>query len=226
MRNNIVKRYKSKKTETEQKLESNPSKSSEKKEEEKNIDKTDNKEISDFNEKVENQIKKNKNEENNEYNNDEINDNDKENKNLENEKEKELEIKPKKLNKYQQREERPIKPLTNINFLENENPFGLKRESSENISESQDLNSNLVNKKNTIEKRIINSTRAINRAIITYNQKGKDKKQNISGIEKEETIKTQEKPDLSHEELPVSNKYIEYDNRPCGGGAKIMHYMT
>ena len=220
MRNNIVKRYKSKKTETEQKLESNPSKSSEEKEEEKNIDKTDNKEISDFNEKVENQIKKNKNEENNEYNNDEINDNDKENKNLENEKEKELEIKPKKLNKYQQREERPIKPLTNINFLENENPFGLKRESSENISESQDLNSNLVNKKNTIEKRIINSTRAINRAIITYNQKGKDKKQNISEIEKEETIKTQEKTDLSHEELPVSNKYIEYDNRPCGGGAK------
>ena len=74
-----------------------------------------------------------------------------------------------------------------------------------------------------MKKKIISSTRAINRAIINYNQKGKNKKQNISEIEKEETIKTQEKTDLSHEEAPISNKYIDYDNRPCGGGSKNIY---
>ena len=29
-------------------------------------------------------------------------------------------------------------------------------------------------------------------------------------------VKTQEKTDLSHDELPLSNKYLEYDNRPVG----------
>ena len=208
IRSNIVKRYKSKKSESE-KLSSQQSKSFDNKEDENNN--KEEKEISNFNENEENINKKEKDD----------NEEKKEGKDLEKENKQENEKEnKKKLNKYQQREERPIKPLTNINFLENENPFGLRRESSENISENQNLNLEPNNKKNTIEKRIISSTRAINRAMITYNQKGKNKKQNISEIEKEETIKTQEKTDLSHEEIPVSNKYIEYDNRPCGGGSK------
>ena len=210
VRSNIVKRYKAKKLENEQKLSSNQSQSKS----------YENKEDNNKSEKEENEIHKEETQENNKENSKEnIIENSKDN-SKENEKdlEKENENKPKKLNKYQQREERPIKPLTNVNFLENENPFGLKRESSDNISENQNLNLEPPGKKNTIEKRIISSTRAINRAIITYNKKGKNKKQNISEIEKEETtIKTQEKTDLSHEDIPVSNKYIEYDNRPCGG---------
>ena len=204
IRSNIVKRYKSKKSEGE-KLSSQQSKSFDNKEDDNNNNKEE-KEISNFNENEENINYKET------YNNEEKN----EEKNIEEYKKE----KKKKLNKYEQREERPIKPLTNINFLENENPFGLRRESSENISENQNLNLEPNNKKNSIEKRIISSTRAINRAMITYNQKEKCKKQNISEIEKEETIKTQEKTDLSHEEIPISNKYIEYDNRPCGGGSK------
>ena len=74
-----------------------------------------------------------------------------------------------------------------------------------------------IEKKNSIEKRYISSSRAINRTKITS---AKNKKQNISEIEKEETIKTQEKTDLSLNEAPLSNKYVEYDNRPCGGGSK------
>ena len=204
VRNNIVQRYKSKKSEGEPKLATKKSKSFEDIE----IKNNNEKEIDDYNDEEDNL---NKRSENKERNNSMDN-------NMVLEKEIINEKKPKKLNKYQQREERPIKPLKNINFLENENPFGLKRESSENISE---INENLsLNPKKPIEKRIINSTRAINRAMISYNQKGKNNKQNTSEMEKEETIKTQEKTDLSHEELPVSNKYIEYDNRPCGGGAK------
>lgn len=43
----------------------------------------------------------------------------------------------------------------------------------------------------------------------------------MSEIEKEETSKTQEKTDLSHDEPQISNKYIDYDNRPCGGGNNL-----
>ena len=206
IRSNIAKRYKSKKGEEF----NNQSKSQENKEkDEENNNKDENeKEITDFNEKEENQNEK-----------------EKEGKEEENNK-KDLEIeneiinKPKKLNKYQQREERPIKPLTNNNFMESENPFGLKRESSENISENQNLNLELNNKNKSMEKRILSSSRAINRGFVNDNRKGKNKKKNISETEKEETIKTQEKTDLSHEDPLVSNKYIEYDNRPCGGGSK------
>jgi len=127
--------------------------------------------------------------------------------------------KEKQLNKYQQREERPIKPLANINFLENDNPFGLKRDAVNILTESNQNNIiNPVPKQKSLEKKVINSTRAINRNFITYNQKTKEKKNNISEIEKEETIKTQEQTDLSHDEVPISNKYIDYDNRPIGGG--------
>ena len=182
IRCNIVKRYKTKKFDNEQKLSSNKSKSSEDKES--------------LNIKT------------NEY---KIDDN-KEDNNIVLEKEKQL-------NKYQQREERPIKPLANINFLENDNPFGLKRDAINILTESD--NNNVVNpvpKQKSLEKRIINSTRAINRNFITYNQKTKEKKNNISELEKEETIRTQEQTDLSHDEVPISNKYIDYDNRPVGGG--------
>jgi hypothetical protein len=80
----------------------------------------------------------------------------------------------KNLNKYQQREERPIKPLTNINFLENDNPFGLKRESSNNFTESNKGNIlTSIPKQKSLEKRQINSTRAINRNLITYNNQKK-----------------------------------------------------
>jgi hypothetical protein len=130
-------------------------------------------------------------------------------------------IKSRKLNKYEQREERPIKPLANHNFLEAENPFGLKRESNDDTTEQYE-DKYPTAKKKSIEKRILNSTRAINRTLINYNNKSGNKKQNISEIEKEETtIKTQEKTDLSLNELPATNKYEEYDNRPCGGGAKM-----
>ena len=242
IRSNIVKRYKAKKLDSEQKLSPNQSKSKSDENKEEIIKRE--KEINNYKENEENEPKEeieDNNEDNNEEKNEEINkenneENNKENskeniaekneeKNIEKEAENEIENVAKKLNKYQQREERPIKPLTNINFLENENPFGLRRESSENISENQNLNLEQTSKKNTIEKRIISSTRAINRAIITYNEKGKNKKQNISEIEKEETtIKTQEKTDLSHEDIPVSNKYIEYDNRPCGGAKNSEFY--
>lgn len=187
-RNNIIKRYKSRKNENDKIP--------------RELNTYDNKEEENINEK-----------DINDYNEEELNKNDI------NEKEIVVEKEEKKLNKYQLREERPIKPLQNKNFLENENPFGLKREMSEEINQSLNPNPNpsSTTKKKSVEKRIINSTRAINRAIINHDQKGyKD----ISEIEKEETIKTQEKTDLSHEELPVSNKYIEYDNRPCGGGSK------
>ena len=195
IRCNIVKRYKSKKLENEQKLSSNKSKSSEDKES--------------LNIKI-NEYKLDDNKE--DINNPPI-------------KEKKLSGSVncnKKLNKYQQREERPIKPLTNINFLENDNPFGLKRESSTSFTETN-KNSviNPIPKQKSLEKRIINSTRAINRNLITYNQKTKEKKNNISQLDKdkEETVKTQEKTELSHEEfLPLSNKYLDYDNRPVGGG--------
>ena len=125
------------------------------------------------------------------------------------------------LNKYQQREERPIKPLTNINFLENDNPFGLKKgniltESNKNIN-----NPTPIVKQKSIEKKIINSTRSINRNLVTYNQKVKEKNKDLYEIEKEETNKTQEKTDLSHEEQPISNKYLDYDNRPVGGGNNL-----
>ena len=213
IKSSIVKRYKAKKAEEEQKmLNKKQSNSFDNKED--NINKKD-KEISEFSHNEENETNKNINEEK------KIPDIDIE-KEREKEKEKEKEKKPKKLNKYQQREERPIKPLTNNNFLENENPFGLRKESSEVISENQNLNLN--QNKNSIEKKIISSTRAINRAMVNYNQKNKNKKQNISEIEKEETtIKTQEKTDLSHEEAPISNKYIDYDNRPCGGGSTSIY---
>ena len=209
MRSNIVKRYKSKKGEEY----NNQLKSPKNKENESNNNKDENeKEITDLNENEENLNEKDK----------EIEENDEENKREDLEIEKEIDNKPKKLNKYQQREERPIKPLTNNNFMESENPFGLKRESSENISENQNLNLDLNNKNKSIEKKILNSSRAINRSLANNYGKGKNKKKNISESEKEkeETIKTQEKTDLSHEEAPVSNKYIEYDNRPCGGGSK------
>ena len=206
MRSNIAKRYKSKKGEEI----NNQSKSQEIKEkEEENNNKDENeKDITDFSQKEENQKEKEKEE------------NEEENNKIDLEIENEIVNKPKKLNKYQLREERPIKPLTNKNFMENENPFGLKRESSENISENQNLNLDPNNKNKSMEKRILSSSRAINRALVNDNRKEKNKKKNISETEKEETIKTQEKTDLSHEEPPVSNKYIEYDNRPCGGGSK------
>ena len=126
----------------------------------------------------------------------------------------------KKMNKYQQREERPIKPLTNVNLFENDNPFGLKRESSNNLTEAN-KNNIVITKQKSLEKRVINSTRAINRNIIAYKQKTNEKNNNISELDKEETVKTQEKTDLSHEELPITNKYIDYDNRPVGGGNNI-----
>lgn len=50
--------------------------------------------------------------------------------------------------------------------------------------------------------------------IIASNQKGKNKKQNISEIEKGEAIINQEKTDLSLNDSPVLNNYVEYDNRP------------
>ena len=209
IRSNIVKRYKLKKSEgIDNKISTSQSKSFENKEDMNNKnEKEKEKEVSNYNyNEEEHQIK------------DEIEEN-KEEEYIEKDIEIEKENKPKKLNKYQQREERPIKPLKNINFLENENPFGLKRESSENIGENNNILNQAV-KKNSIEKRIISSTRSINRATISSNQKGINKKQNISEIEKEETIKTQEKTDLSLNEAPVSNKYVEYDNRPCGGASK------
>ena len=191
-RNNIIKRYKSKKSEIDQKLSSKHSKSSEDKESH-NI-KT-------------NEFKM---------------DDNKEDYNIFPQKEKKLSGSinhNKKLNKYQQREERPIKPLTNVNFLENDNPFGLKRDSSSNFTESNKNNViGAISKQKSLEKRVINSTRSINRNLITYNQKTKEKMNNLSELEKEETVKTQEKTELSHDELPISNKYIDYDNRPCGGG--------
>ena len=150
IRCNIIKRYKSKKIDNDQKLSSNKSKSSEDKESlnikinEYKLD--DNKEDSNINmnsqkeNKPSGSIKSNKN-----------------------------------LNKYQQREERPIKPLTNINFLENDNPFGLKRESSNNFTESNKGNLiNAIPKQKSLEKRQINSTRAINRNLITYNNQKKN----------------------------------------------------
>ena len=199
IRCNIIKRYKSKKIDNDQKLSSNKSKSSEDKESlnikinEYKLD--DNKEDSNINmnsqkeNKPSGSIKSNKN-----------------------------------LNKYQQREERPIKPLTNINFLENDNPFGLKRESSNNFTESNKGNLiNAIPKQKSLEKRQINSTRAINRNLITYNNQ---KKNNISELldkDKEETVKTQEKTELSHNDdiVPVTNKYIEYDNRPVGSNKEL-----
>ena len=127
------------------------------------------------------------------------------------------------LNKYQQREERPIKPLTNINFLENDNPFGLKKGNTLTLTES---NKNIISpsailKQKSIEKKSINSTRTINRNFANNNQKIKEKNKDIDEIEKEETNKTQEKTDLSHEEPPISNKYLDYDNRPVGGGTNL-----
>ena len=125
------------------------------------------------------------------------------------------------LNKYQQREERPIKPLTNINFLENDNPFGLKKGSILTESNKNINNPAPILKQKSIEKKVINSTRSINRNLVTYNQKVKEKNKDIYEIEKEETNKTQEKTDLSHEEQPISNKYLDYDNRPVGGGNNL-----
>ena len=159
-RNNIIKRYKSRKNENDKIP--------------RELNTYDNKEEENINEK-----------DINDYNEEELNKNDI------NEKEIVVEKEEKKLNKYQLREERPIKPLQNKNFLENENPFGLKREMSEEINQSLNPNPNpsSTTKKKSVEKRIINSTRAINRAIINHDQKGyKD----ISEIEKEETIKTLE----------------------------------
>ena len=131
------------------------------------------------------------------------------------EREKEKIEEPKKLNKYQLREERPIKPLTNNNFLENENPFGLKRDSKGNLPDmNRNPNQNQSSNKKSLEKRAINTARTSKRPNI---QKGYKE---LSETEKEDNIKTQEKTDLSHEENPVTNKYIEYDNRPCGGGVK------
>ena len=154
------------------------------------------------------------NKEENNLDDKEINNFNEEENNIRNEEmEKEKIEEPKKLNKYQLREERPIKPLTNNNFLENENPFGLKRDSKGNLPD-MNRNQNKSNTKKSIEKRAINTTRASNRSNI---QKGYKE---LSETEKEEDIKTQEKTDLSHEETPITNKYIEYDNRPCGGGAK------
>ena len=198
IRCNIVKRYKLKKSEQDRKLSSNKSKSSEDKES--------------LNIKI------------NEY---KLDDN-KEDYNIILEKEKE---KDNTLNKYQQREERPIKPLTNINFLENDNPFGLKRGNTLNLTESNN-NKNITTptsilKQKSIEKKSINSTRTINRNLVTNNQKIKGKNKAIDEIEKEETNKTQEKTtDLSHEEPPVSNKYLDYDNRPVGGGTNHINHIN
>ena len=120
------------------------------------------------------------------------------------------------LNKYQQREERPIKPLTNINFLENDNPFGLKKGNA--LTEANNNITSHITKQKSLEKKVINSTRTINRNLLTNkNQNLKEKKNDISEMDKEETSKTQEKTDLSHDEQPISNKYLDYDNRPVGG---------
>jgi hypothetical protein len=149
IRCNIIKRYKSKKVDKDQKLSSNKSKSSEDKES--------------LNIKT-NEFKMDDNKEDS-------------NTNINSEKEKKTSgsiNRNKKLNKYQQREERPIKPLTNINFLENDNPFGLKRESSNNFTESNKGNIiSAIPKQKSLEKRQINSTRAINRNLITYNNQKK-----------------------------------------------------
>ena len=189
IRNDIIKRYKSRKSESE-KLSSNKSKSPERKES--------------LNIKI------------NEYKIDDTKEDNNLNLNLE--KKASSNINPNKnLNKYQQIEERPIKPMKNINFLENDNPFGLKRDSNNTLTESnKNKDNNIISpiqKQKSLEKRSINTTRAINRNLIA-----KEKKNNISEIDKdkEEMVKTQEKTDLSHDELPVSNKYLEYDNRPVG----------
>ena len=191
-RNNIIKRYKSKKSELDQKISSNKSKSSEDKEslnikinEYKMDDKKEDYLLPQVEKKHSGSLNRNK-----------------------------------KMNKYQQREERPIKPLTNVNLFENDNPFGLKRESSNNLTEAN-KNNIVITKQKSLEKRVINSTRAINRNIIAYKQKTNEKNNNISELDKEETVQTQEKTDLSHEELPITNKYIDYDNRPVGGGNNI-----
>ena len=189
IRNDIIKRYRSRKSESE-KLSSNKSKSPERKES--------------LNIKI------------NEYKIDDTKEDN--NLNLNFEKKASSNINPNKnLNKYQQIEERPIKPMKNINFLENDNPFGLKRDSNSTLTESnKNKDNNIISpiqKQKSLEKRSINSTRAINSNLIA-----KEKKNNISELDKdkEEMVKTQEKTDLSHDELPVSNKYIEYDNRPVG----------
>ena len=192
-RNNIFKRYKQKKSEAQQKIPLIKSNSSENLEE--NNIKTN--EFKKADNKEDNNILIEKPKESNHSSNSSRN---------------------KKLNKYQQREERPIKPLTNINFLENDNPFGLKKEISNNLTET---NKNIIKKQKSLEKRIISSNRTINRVLTNQKVKVKEKENNISENEKEETIKTQEKTELSHEELPISNKYLDYDNRPIGGNNNI-----
>ena len=69
--------------------------------------------------------------------------------------------------------------MKNINFLENDNPFGLKRDSNSTLTESnKNKDKDIINpiqKQKSLEKRSINSTRVINRNLIA-----KEKKNNIS----------------------------------------------
>ena len=113
-------------------------------------------------------------------------------------------------NKYQQRDERPIKPLNNNNFLETDNPFGNRRGSK--ITKNPIINNLNKNPKNSDDNTIKN-TKTFKETLSTNNKTKIDTpkiKNSNSNTELNEKEKENEKEN-------ENNKYNQYDNRPCGG---------
>ena len=107
-------------------------------------------------------------------------------------------------NKYQQRDERPIKPLGNNNFLETDNPFGNRRGSK--ISKNALIN-NLNNQKN--------NNNDLNNSI--KNAKTFKESLPLKNKTKIDAPKLKNSNSNKSIEENTNNKYNQYDNRPCGG---------
>ena len=100
-------------------------------------------------------------------------------------------------------DERPIKPLKNNNFMNNDNPFGLS---------NSGFPENHSNHTNNIKKANIKSQKKTNNEEIFQNQKEESKQNNNN-------------PYNEYDERPIKNNnnipYNDYDERPIGGGKKI-----
>ena len=100
-------------------------------------------------------------------------------------------------------DERPIKPLKNNNFMNNDNPFGL---SGNGFPENHTNNAKNIKKINQKPQKKINN-------------------EQIYQNEKEESKQNNNIPYNEYDEKPIKNNnnipYNDYDERPIGGGKKI-----
>ena len=96
------------------------------------------------------------------------------------------------LNKFSQRDERPIQPLNSNNFLNTKNPFGARG----NKLYSSGKENNIIKNTKTFKESL--PSKDLNKIPISKKNKNSD-------------------PNLLDINNDTENKYNQYDNRPCGG---------